>query len=74
MTNEFDPARLVANATTTEGNQLLFDAVVHVCPQALAIVHELDGPALRGTPARLKDLLDNGRIIGLGEWLSRLGS
>ena len=74
VTNEFDPARLVANATTTEGNQLLFDAVVHVCPQALAIVHELDGPTLRGTPARLKELLDSGRIIGLGEWLSRLGS
>ena len=72
VTNEFDPARLVANATSTEGNQWLFDAVVHVCPPALAIVHELDRPTLPNTPARLKELLDSGRIIGLGEWLSGL--
>lgn len=72
VTNEFDPARLVANATSTEGNQWLFDAVVHVCPPALEIVHELDRPTLPTTPRRLKELLDSGRIIGLGDWLSDL--
>lgn len=30
VTNEFDPARLVANATNVVGNRYLFDAVVHV--------------------------------------------
>lgn len=74
VTNEFDPARLVANATSTEGNQRLFDAVVHVCPQALDIVHELDSTTLARTPARLKDLLDEHRIIGLGDWLRGLGT
>lgn len=74
VTNEFDPARLVANATSTEGNQLLFDAVVHVCPPALEIVHGLDSPRLSRTPARLKDLLEGRRIIGLGDWLSSLAS
>lgn len=74
VTNEFDPARLVANATSTEGNQWLLDAVVHVCPPALEVVHALDGPKLAGTPARLKELLDSRRIIGLGDWLSSLRS
>ncbi len=73
VTNEFDPARLVANATNTEGNRYLLDAVVHVCPPALEIVHELDGMALRGTPARLRELLDSGRIVGLDHWLKGLG-
>ena len=74
VTNEFDPARLVANATSTEANQRLFDAVVHVCPEALHIVHELDSPKLARTPARLKELLDSRRIIGLGDWLNGLAS
>lgn len=72
ITNEFDPARLVANATSTEGNQWLFDAVVHVCPDALRVVHELDDEHLPPTRARLKELLSEGRIIGLGDWLDGL--
>jgi hypothetical protein len=73
ITNEFDPARLVANATNTEGNQHLFDAVVHVCPPALWVVHGLDRPNLTRTPARLREQLDSGRIIGLADWLAGLG-
>lgn len=72
ITNEFDPARLVANATRTEGNQWLFSAVVHVCPPALRVVHALDQDKLPKTPMRLKELLDDGRIIGLGDWLGSL--
>ncbi len=72
VTNEFDPARLVANATSTEGNGWLFDAVVHICPAALEVVHELEAPNVRGTPARLKALLESGRIIGLDRWLAAL--
>lgn len=72
VTNEFDPARLVANATNTEGNRFLLDAVVHVCPDALGVVHDLGAPGLKGTPAKLKELLDQGRIISLGEWLGGL--
>ena len=74
ITNEFDPARLVANATNTEANRHLLDAVVHVCPEALSVVHELDRTGLRSTPARLKGLIAQGRIIGLGEWLRGLAA
>jgi hypothetical protein len=72
LTNEFDPARLVANATATEGRQWLFDAVVHICPSALEVVHELDRATLPATPGRLKEALDDGRIIGLDRWLTDL--
>lgn len=72
ITNEFDPARLVANATNTEGNQHLLNAVVHICPDALRVVHELDRPDLRSTPAQLKQLLADRRIIGLDDWLRGL--
>jgi hypothetical protein len=73
ITNEFDAARLVANATKTEGNQLLFDSVVHVCPEALWIVHALDGPKLNDTQRRLRTLLERQQITGLGNWLEDLG-
>lgn len=72
ITNEFDPARLVANATNTEGNRHLLDAVVHVCPEALTVVHELDQPRLAKTRAQLKLLLEDRRIISLGSWLQGL--
>ncbi|MEJ7893871.1 MAG: hypothetical protein WKF94_14660 [Solirubrobacteraceae bacterium] len=74
ITNEFDPARLVANATNTEGNRWLLDAVVHICPQALRVVHQLDRPGLQRTPALLAEQLDQGRIIGLDVWLDSLGA
>jgi hypothetical protein len=71
ITNEFDGARLVANATNTHGNAFLFTDVVHVSPDALRVVHELNGDrTLRSTAGQLKQLLDSGRIRGLGEWLA----
>jgi hypothetical protein len=72
VTNEFDPARLVANATNTEANRYLLDAVVHVCPEALVVVHELDQNPPGRTPAKLKRLIEQRRIIGLGDWLKSL--
>jgi hypothetical protein len=71
VTNEFDPARLVANATYTTMNRHMFDAVVHICPAAVWEVHQLDSPK-RGNPTRLRELIDDGRIIGLADWLKQL--
>lgn len=74
ITNEFDPARLVANATNTEANRYLFDAIVHICPDALRVVHELDRAKLPKTPALLNELLNRERIIGLDDWLGGVAS
>lgn len=71
ITNEFDPARLVANATYTESNNPLFRDVVHVCPEAVWEVHHLDSPKGKN-PGRLRELFDEGRIVGLAEWLTAL--
>lgn len=72
VTNEFDPARLVANATNTVGNDRLFRAVVHICPEALEVVHELGSSKLRPRLAELRDLIAARRIIGLSDWLKGL--
>jgi hypothetical protein len=72
ITNEFDPARLVANATNTEGNRHLFDSVVHICPDALRVVHGLDQPRRSRTLAQLNDALGRERIISLAQWLRAL--
>lgn len=69
ITNEFDPARLVANATNTEANHPLFTSVVHVCPEAVWEVLGLDSPH-GANPSRLRELLDARRIVGLNQWLS----
>lgn len=74
ITNEFDPARLVANATNTEGNRYLLDGVVHVCPEALAVVHGLDAPGLPPTRQRLSEMIEAGRIVSLAQWLRGLAA
>jgi hypothetical protein len=74
ITNEFDGARLVANATNTRGNAYLFTDVVHVCPDALRIVHDLGAKGLRSTSGQLKELLDSGRIRSLGGWLAEVSA
>lgn len=71
ITNEFDPARLVSNTTETAMNRRLFDVVVHICPEALWLVHKLDKPKGRN-PGRLRELLDEQRIIGLSDWLKQI--
>lgn len=73
VTNEFDPARMVANALASAGNHYLLNAVVHMCPEALRLVHELDAEEQRGKAApQIPGLIDRGRIVGLGDWLRSL--
>lgn len=75
ITNEFDPARLVRNATNTQNNRHLFDKIVHICPDALAVVHNFDGRRkLHRTVVQLREQLRTGRIIGLHEFLTDISS
>lgn len=69
LTNEFDAARLVAACRRRHGNHAMFNAVVHMNPDALAAVHGLK------TRAKANDLLEHiesGRLIGLGDWIKGL--
>lgn len=67
VTNEFDPARLVGIATKTLRPRI--DRVVHVCPEALAVVHELNSAKLTRSSSRLRELLQAKRIVGLDAFL-----
>ena len=46
--------------------------VVHVCPDALRVVHGLDRPGLCATPSMLLERLETGRIASLAAWLDGL--
>lgn len=69
LTNEFDPARLVAACARRTGNQTLFKHVVHMNPKGLLAAY---GLAPERSAAKVVSLVTNGRLIGLGEWLRRL--
>ncbi len=66
ITNEFDPARLVAAAERQREGNPLFTSVVHVSTDALKAVYG-DGP--RRSFAQVLGHLQSGRIESLGDWL-----
>lgn len=68
LTNEFDPARLVAAAERLRGNRLLFDHVVHVNAAGVLVTSQ----GGRGNAARVPELVNSGRIESLKDWLGSL--
>ena len=68
ITNEFDPARLVAAAERQREGNPLFTNVVHVSTEALKAVYG-DRP---GSFAQALAYVGNGRIASLGHWLSQI--
>lgn len=69
ITNEFDAARLVAACDNRVGNQSLFDVVVHVDVGGVLATY---GPELRTSAARLPELIEARRLVGLSQWLEAL--
>lgn len=74
ITNEFDAARLEANALAEAGHNYLLNSVVHMNVEALKVVHELEVPGAREQAARMRipDYVASRRIIGLDDWLRSL--
>jgi hypothetical protein len=70
LTNEFDPARLVAAAQRLRGNRPLFDHVVHVNPAGVLVTSQ-DG---RGNAQLVPEFVKSGRIESLAGWLASLTS
>jgi hypothetical protein len=68
VTNEFDAARLKAACDRLAGNAPLFSSVVHVNPEGVLAAY---GGSRRGAAAHLDDLIESGRLVSLGTWLSR---
>ena len=69
VTNEFDPARLVAAAERQREGNPLFTSVVHVSTEALKAAY---GNHPRHSFARALDHVHSGRVESLRDWLSRL--
>ena len=69
VTNEFDPARLVAAAERQREGNPLFTHVVHVSTEALKEVY---GPRPRRSFTTALAHVRSGRIESLGDWLSQL--
>ena len=71
ITNEFDPARLVAACERQWEGRPLFKEVVHVNPAGLLAAY---GTTLRRSFVPATRHIENGRIISLRRWLVRLQS
>lgn len=83
ITNEFDAARLDAACTRSRGREYLFTDVVHVQPEGVLVAYgkeaQTDGPLPRSSALKgrrkareLRNHLDNGRLMPLSTWLTRL--
>lgn len=69
VTNEFDPARLLAACDNRRGNRLLFSHVVHVNPAGLVAAY---GPNPQRSAAEVITRIDSGRLSSLSDWLAYL--
>lgn len=69
VTNEFDPARLVAACEKQHVGRPLFTSVVHVNPQGPLKAY---GPTPRRSAKKVVDHIAQGRLISLEEWLTGL--
>jgi hypothetical protein len=87
ITNEFDAARIDAACKKVRGNQYLFTDVVHVQPDGVLVAYGKDAqlpdvkPGSKATakPGRkrpkahqLRTHINNGRLISLSAWLSKV--
>lgn len=71
LTNEFDPARLLAACERRRENDALFTHVVHMQPGAVAATYA-DGASK--SARRVLEHIRDGRLIGLRDWLVGLGA
>lgn len=69
VTNEFDPARLKRACEKLAVNAPMFTYVVHINTEALRATY---GSAREETMRAVLEFVDQGRLVGLGQWLSML--
>lgn len=69
ITNEFDPARLVAACERVSHGRLLFTTVVHVNPDALLVVYDTSP---KKSQAKVVQMIQSQRLVSLERWLATL--
>lgn len=68
VTNEFDPARLVESCERQHHGHNLFDAVVHVSPDAVLATY---GAERERSFRRVEQHIGSGRLTSLAAWLEK---
>jgi hypothetical protein len=69
LTNEFDPARLVAACERSAGGRPLFTEVVHINPTGLLAAY---GDKPKKSAKKVTEHIQSGRLGSLASWLRRL--
>jgi hypothetical protein len=69
VTNEFDPARLLAACDNLRGNRLLFSHVVHVNTEGLIAAY---GLSPQRSAAAVLERINTRRLYSLSDWLAYL--
>jgi hypothetical protein len=70
VTNEFDPARLQRACDLLSGSNRMFNAIVHIAPQAIAATYGND--KLRDRSKKVLEYIDKGRIVSLDQWIAEV--
>ena len=71
LTNEFDPARLERACAAPTSNAYMFSQVDHISTDAVKAVY---GDGSEATMAKVLRFIEDGRLISLDEWVSKLVS
>jgi hypothetical protein len=71
VTNEFDPARLMRACEKLAGNKPMFDRVVHINTDALRATY---GDTDEVTMRRVLELMTEGRLVSIEQWIESLSS
>jgi hypothetical protein len=69
VTNEFDPARLLRACEALAANAPMFAHVVHISTDGLRVAY---GASPDESARRVVELIDSGRLLGLGAWFAKL--
>lgn len=75
VTNEFDPARLMRACEIVSGKSRMFDRVVHINTDGLRAAYGVgqdENSAVARSRRRVVELIDEGRLISLSQWLRTL--
>lgn len=69
LTNEFDPARLLAACERRSGGHVLFTKVVHINPDGLRAAY---GTVPKRSAEKVLHQIEDGRLISFGAWLGQI--
>lgn len=71
ITNEFDPARLMRACGAFQGAHFMFSHIVHINPEGVLAAY---GQGVEESMKKVRNFIDNGRLISLSRWFECLAA